>query len=343
VYELRLGERRIGENQPVFIIAELGYNFNTLDEALRSVDAAAKSGVDAIKVQTFRADTITTRNLDFPAEAGGVNQYEEFKRYEISEETHRAIFARARDRGLIPFSTPSHPDDVELLERVGIELYKIGSDDLTNLPFLRYVAAKGKPMILSSGMATLAEVDEAIRTVRGAGNDRIVLLQCTSNYPVRDLSVLNLRVIETYRRTFPVLVGFSDHSTTLSAAVAAVTLGAVVVERHFTLDTALEVPDAFFSSNPAEMAALVRAIRETEAMLGDGVKRPTPTEEKMRADTRKGLVAARAIPKGATITPEDIGIKRPGMGIAPRDFDLVIGRQAARDIQADEVITWDLV
>lgn len=343
MYELRLGERRIGENQPVFIIAELGYNFNTLDEALRSVDAAAKSGVDAIKVQTFRADTITTRNLDFPAEAGGVNQYEEFKRYEISEETHRAIFARARDRGLIPFSTPSHPDDVELLERVGIELYKIGSDDLTNLPFLRYVAAKGKPMILSSGMATLAEVDEAIRTVRGAGNDRIVLLQCTSNYPVRDLSVLNLRVIETYRRTFPVLVGFSDHSTTLSAAVAAVTLGAVVVERHFTLDTALEVPDAFFSSNPAEMAALVRAIRETEAMLGDGVKRPTPTEEKMRADTRKGLVAARAIPKGATITPEDIGIKRPGMGIAPRDFDLVIGRQAARDIQADEVITWDLV
>jgi sialic acid synthase SpsE len=125
--------------------------------------------------------------------------------------------------------------------------------------------------------------------------------------------------------------------------VAAVTLGAVVVERHFTLDTALEVPDAFFSSNPAEMAALVRAIRETEAMLGDGVKRPTPTEEKMRADTRKGLVATRAIPKGATITPEDIGIKRPGTGIAPRDFDLVIGRQAARDIQADEVITWDLV
>ena len=343
MYELRLGERRIGENQPVFIIAELGYNFNTLNEALRSVDAAAKSGVDAIKVQTFRADTITTRNVDFPAEAGGVNQYEEFKRYEISEETHRAIFARARDRGLIPFSTPSHPDDVELLERVGIELYKIGSDDLTNLPFLRYAAAKGKPMILSSGMATLAEVDEAIRTVRGAGNDRIVLLQCTSNYPVRDLSVLNLRVIETYRRTFPVLVGFSDHSTTLSAAVAAVTLGAVVVERHFTLDTALEVPDAFFSSNPAEMAALVRAIRETEAMLGDGVKRPTPTEEKMRADTRKGLVAARAIPKGATIAPEDIGIKRPGTGIAPRDFDLVIGRQAARDIQADEVITWDLV
>ena len=343
MYELRLGERKIGENQPVFIIAELGYNFNTLDEALRSVDAAAKSGVDAIKVQTFRADTITTRNVDFPAEAGGVNQYEEFKRYEISEETHRAIFARARDRGLIPFSTPSHPDDVELLERVGIELYKIGSDDLTNLPFLRYVAAKGKPMILSSGMATLAEVDEAIRTVRGAGNDRIVLLQCTSNYPVRDLSVLNLRVIETYRRTFPVLVGFSDHSTTLSAAVAAVTLGAVVVERHFTLDTALEVPDAFFSSDPAEMAALVRAIRETEAMLGDGVKRPTPTEEKMRADTRKGLVAARAIPKGATITPEDIGIKRPGTGIAPRDFDLVIGRRAARGIQADEVITWDLV
>jgi N,N'-diacetyllegionaminate synthase len=343
VYELRVGARTIGEKRPVLVIAELGYNFNTLDEALRSVDAAAEAGVDAIKVQTFRAETITTRNLDFPAEAGGVNQYEEFKRYEISEETHRAIFTRARDRGLIPFSTPSHPDDVELLERVGIELYKIGSDDLTNLPFLRYVATKGKPMILSSGMATLAEVDEAIRTVCGAGNDQILLLQCTSNYPVRDLSALNLRVIETYRQAFPVLVGFSDHSTTLSAAVAAVALGAVVVERHFVLDKTLDVPDGFFSSDPAEMAALVRAIRETEAMLGDGVKRPTPTEEKMRADTRKGLVAARVIPKGALIRPEDIGIKRPGTGIAPRDFDLVIGRPAARDIQADEVITWDLI
>jgi N-acetylneuraminate synthase len=333
----------IGDGCPVFIVAELGYNFNTLDEALRSVDAAAIAGVDAIKVQTFRADTLTTPTVDFPVEAGGVNQYEEFKRYEIDEETHRKVFTRARERGLIPFSTPSHPDDVELLERVGVDLYKIGSDDLTNLPFLRYVAARGKPIIFSSGMATLAEVDEAIRLMHDVGNRQLVLLQCVSNYPVQDLGLLNLRVIETYKRTFPTLVGFSDHSTTLSAAVAAVTLGAVVIERHFALDKKLPVPDAFFSADPEEMATLVRAVRETSAMLGNGFKVPTATELKMRQDTRKGLVARRRISRGQEISADDLIIKRPGTGISPRDFDLVIGRIAKRDIEAEEVITWGMV
>ena len=211
-YEIKIGNRTIGDRDAGFIIAELGYNFNSLDEALRSVDAAAEVGVDAIKIQTFRAETVATRNVDFPAEAGGVNQYEEFKRYEIDEATHREIFKRARERGLIPFSTPSHPDDVELLERVGIELYKIGSDDLTNLPFLHYVAAKGRPIIFSSGMATLAEVDHAIRTFHAAGNRQLVLLHCISNYPIEDPSVANLRVIESFRKTFPVLVGYSDHT-----------------------------------------------------------------------------------------------------------------------------------
>lgn len=342
-YEIRVGERVIGQDRPPFVIAELGYNFNTLNEALRSVDAAAAAGVDAIKLQTFRADTIVTRSVDFPAEAGGVNQWDEFCRYEIDEATHRAIFAHARDRGLIPFSTPSHPDDVDLLERVGVAIYKVGSDDLTNLPFLRYVAATGKPVIFSSGMATLGEVDEAIRVMHEAGNRQLVLLQCVSNYPVKDPSLLNLRVIETYRRAFPVLVGYSDHSMTLTAAVAAVALGAVVVERHFALDKTLPVPDAFFSADPAEMAALVAAVRETHAMLGAGHKAPVVTERAMRAETRKSVVARRRIPKGTVITSVDLIIKRPGTGIPPRDVERVIGRTAARDIEADEVITWDVV
>src|SRR5579871_2276919 len=242
---LYIGPRGIGEAHSPFVIAELGYNFNSLDEALRSVDAAAGAGVDAIKIQTFRAETTTTRNLAFPVEAGGVNQYDEFKRYEIDEATHRSIFERARQKGLIPFSSPSHPNDVELLERVGIDLYKIGSDDLTNLPFLKYVASKGKPIIFSSGMATLAEVDEAIRTFREAGNDQLILLHCVSNYPVKDPSLLNMRVIETYRRAFPVMVGYSDHTTSQSAALIAVAMGAVAIERHFVLDKHLDAPDAF--------------------------------------------------------------------------------------------------
>lgn len=342
-YEIQICERTIGERHPCFIIVELGYNFNSLDEALRSVDAAAEAGVDALKIQTFRAETVTTRNVNFPTEAGGVNQFEEFKRYEISEEAHQAIFTRARQRGLIPFSTPSHVDDVELLERVGIDWYKIGSDDLTNLPFLDYVARKGKPIIFSSGMATLAEVDEAIRTFHDAGNRQLVLLHCVSNYPILDSSVVNLRVIEAYRKTFPVLIGYSDHTTSFTAALGSVALGVVVIERHFTLDKNLQVPDAFFSADPGEMAELVRAIREMEAMLGDGYKRPATTELKMRVDTRKGLVAKRQIPKGKPILMDDVIIKRPGTGILPCNLMLVIGRPAKRDIQADEVITWDVV
>lgn len=340
-YEIALGPRVIGESHSPFVIAELGYNFNTLDEALRSVEAAARAGADAVKIQTFRAETLTTRAVDFPPEAGGVNQWDEFKRYELDEATHRAIFERARACGLIPFSTPSHPDDVELLERVGVDLYKIGSDDLTNLPFLRYVARKGKPVIFSSGMATLAEVDEAVHTLREAGNEQLVLLQCVSNYPVKDPALLNLRVIETYRRAFPVLVGYSDHCMGLSAAVAAVALGAVVIERHFALDRTMPVPDAFFSSDPDELAALVRAVRETHAMLGSGHKTPAATEIDMRRDTRKGLVAARPIARGAVIAAADVAIKRPARGVAPRDFDRVVGRIARRNIAADEPLTWD--
>ena len=340
---IRLGDRTIGEGHPPFVIAELGYNFTSLDEALRSVDAAADAGADAIKLQTFRADTVATRRISFPAEAGGGNQYDEFKRFEIPEDVHRAVFARARLRGLVPFSTPSHADDVALLERIGVDLYKIGSDDLTNLPFLRHVAARGKPIIFSSGMATLGEVDEAVRTLHEAGNRELVLLHCVSNYPIENVSVVNLRVIPALRRAFPVLVGYSDHTCTPTAAIGAVALGAVVVERHFTIDKRLDVPDAFFAADPAELAALVRALRETWTMLGDGIKRPAATEVTMRVETRKSLVARRAIRKGQAIAPDDVIIKRPATGIAPRDYELVLGRVAQRDIDVDDVITWDMV
>lgn len=343
MYDIRIGNRRIGEGHPTFVIAELGYNFSTLDEALRSVDAAADCGVDALKIQTFRADTIVTQDIAFPPEAGAVNQYEEFVQYEIDEDTHRRIFERAHERGIICLSTPSYFDDVELLERVGVELYKIGSDDLTNLPLIRYVAAKGKPVIFSSGMATLAEVDEAIRTFHSAGNTQLVLLQCVSNYPIEDISQVNLRVIDSYRSAFPVLVGFSDHTTTISAAVAAVALGAAMVEKHFTLDKKLEVPDAFFSFDPAEMKTLVTAIRETELMLGDGRKSPTTTEWDMRSDTRKSVIARRPIAQGGTIEAEDLIVKRPGHGIPPRDLEKVVGRTARRDIDIDDIITWEMV
>ena len=338
-----IGGRAVGAGHPVFVIAEVGYNFNTIEEAKASIDAAISCGVDAIKFQTFRAETVTSRFTDFPSEAGATNQFDEFKRYELPEAAHRELFEYSREKGIIAFSTPAYFDDVELLERVGVVVHKIGSDDLTNLPFLDYVARKGRPVIFSTGMGNLSEVDEAYRTILAAGNDQIVILQCVSNYPIRDTSVVNLRVIETYRHAFDAVIGFSDHTTSLAVAPAAVALGAAVIERHFTLDKKLPAPDAPFSADPAEMTALVQAIREVESALGNGIKNPTRTEVDMRRETRKSAVARVDIEKGEQITADKFIIKRPGTGIPPKERHMIVGRRARHRIGADEVITWDKI
>lgn len=338
-----IGDRTIGKGEPVFIVAEIGYNFTTLDEAIKTIDVAIDCGVDAVKFQTFKADTVTTRHALFPPEAGGGSQYEEFKKYELSEKMHREIFSYAKEKRIIIYSTPSHPEDVELLERIGVPAYKIGADDLVNLPFLRYVAGKGHPIILSTGMATMAEVDEAVSIILATGNRDIILLHCVSNYPIEKLENVNLNAMATLERAFGLPVGFSDHTTTLSVPVAAAAMGAATIERHFTLDKKLPVPDAFFSADPGEMKAIVQGIREVEKALGDGIKRPTDTENAMRSEGRKGLIAARAIPKGAAITEDMIIVKRPGSGIAPKYLDIVLGRRARADIEEDEIITWDKV
>jgi N-acetylneuraminate synthase len=340
---MRIGKRDVGPGHPVFVIAEIGYNFNTIEEAKASIDAAIESGVDAVKFQTFRAETVVSRDVDFPTEAGSTNQFDEFKRYEISESVHRELFDYANKRGTIVFSTPSYYDDVDLLERLNVPVHKIGSDDLTNLPFIRYVASKGKPVIFSTGMATLAEVDEALQTILQTGNDQVAVLHCVSNYPIRDLSTMNLRVIETYRKAFGIVVGFSDHTTTLTAAFGAVALGASIVERHFAVDKNMNVPDAFFSADPHEMTALVQGIREMEKMMGDGVKRPAPTEWNMRLETRKSVIARRDIPSDHIISADDIIIKRPGTGVPPKHGEVLIGKRAKQPIKADEVITWQKV
>jgi len=341
--KVKIGNKTVGKGEPTFIVVEIGYNFSTLDEALRSIDAAIDCGVDAVKFQTFKADTITTRDVMFPPEAGGGSQYEEFKKYELSEEMHREIFSYARKKGIIVYSTPSHPEDVELLERIGVPAYKIGADDLTNLPFLKYVARKKLPMIVSTGMATMAEVNEAVSTILAAGNKDIILLHCVSNYPIEKLETVNLRAIATMERAFGLPVGLSDHTTTLSVPIAAAAMGAVLIERHFILDKKLPVPDAFFSADPTEMKAIVQGIREVERAMGDGVKQPTDTEAEMRSQARKGLIAAKAIAKGTVITEDMLCIKRPGTGIAPNFLDKVVGRRAKVDIKQDEIITWDKI
>lgn len=336
-----MADRFIGTGQPVFIIAEIGYNFNTLEEAKATIDAAMECGVDAVKFQTFRAETVTSRMVDFPAEAGGTNQFEEFQRYELSEQAHGELFAHARNRGIMVFSTPSYFDDVDLLERLEVPAYKVGSDDLTNLPFIRYVAQKGKTIILSTGMATLAEVDEAVRAILDTGNNQVAILHCISNYPVKDLHLVNLKAIRALQKAYKAPIGFSDHTMTLSVPLGAVALGASVIERHFTLDKHLDSPDAFFSADPPEMKALVLAVRELEQALGDEVKRPAPTEENMRLQTRKSAIARSDIQAGEAISEDQIILKRPGTGVAPSLYRTVIGRLAKQAIRKDEVITWE--
>lgn len=340
---ITFGDRLVGPRQPTFIVAEIGYNFDTLETARKTIDVASECGAEAVKFQTFRAETVTRRNAIFPQEAGGGSQFEEFKRYELSEEAHRELFAHARRQGILCFSTPSHYDDVDLLERIGVPIYKIGSDDLTNLPFLDFVARKGKPIMLSTGMATISEIAEAVETIRTAGNEDLVLLHCVSNYPVRDVTTVNLRAMDSMTHAFRLPVGFSDHTLGIGLAIAAVSLGAMIIEKHFTLSKNLPVPDAAFSADPGEFKAMVGAIREVEAALGDGMKAPAPSEVDMRRDTRKSIMAATLIPKGTRITRDMLIIKRPARGLEPKMLNHVLGRTAQEDIAEEEFITWDKI
>lgn len=340
---VKIGNKLIGKEQPTFIIAEIGYNFENMDQAKKSIEAAAKAGADAVKIQTFKADTLTTKGLMFPKEAGGGSQYEEFKRFELSEEAHREMFNHAKKNGIILFSTPSHPHDVDLLEKFRVPVYKIGSDDLLNLPLLEHIAKKGKPIIMSTGMSTLSEVDKAVSTIFKMGNHDLILLHCLSNYPVHNLEYVNLKAIQTLEKAFKVPVGFSDHTMSLSIPVAAVVLGAAVIEKHFTIDKKLDVPDAFFSANPEEFEKMVKGIREVESALGDGIKRPAKSEIKMRKDTRKSIIATKDIKAGTRITKEMVDIKRPSHGLAPEFLQFVLGRKAKVDIKMDEPITRDKI
>jgi len=325
-----------------YIIAEIGGNFTTFEQAKRLIDAAAESGVDAVKLQTYRADTVASRRAVFDMEnTGVVSQHEMFKKYEIGEEVHRAAFAYAESKSLDWFSTPSHETDVDLLERLGVGAHKIGSDDAVNIPFLRYVARTGKPIILSTGMCTLQEVRESVSAVLQEGNDKLILLHAITSYPTHPQNV-NLAAMQTLMREFPELdVGYSDHTLSPVACLCAVAMGARILEKHFTYNKTADGPDHMLSADPAEMKWLVEAVRSFEVMRGTGIKRPAVSERTTRINNRKSVVLARAVKAGERLLRADLAIKRPGTGIAPRLFEQAIGRAVRSDMEADTVLTWD--
>jgi sialic acid synthase SpsE len=325
-----------------YIIAEIGGNFTALEDAKRLIDDAAATGADAVKLQTYRAQTLSSKKAIFDMENTGVtSQFALFQKYEIDEALHREIFDYAGSKGLDWFSTPSHPSDADMLDRLGVGVFKVGSDDAYNIPFLRDLARRGKPVMMSTGMCTLDEVKESVAAMLETGNKQIMLLHAITSYPTHPDSV-NLRAMRTLAETFPDLdVGYSDHTLNSLACVSAVAMGARIIEKHFTWDKNAEGPDHMLSADPAEMTELVKSIRLVEQMLGDGVKQPAPGEAKTRRNNRKSIVLEQDIAAGEALTAAHLAIKRPGTGIAPKHLDELIGRTTRRALAAEEVLSWD--
>jgi N,N'-diacetyllegionaminate synthase len=331
-----------------FVIAEAGVNHNgDLGLARALVDAAAGAGADAVKFQTFSADRLVTRTAATAeyqrrATGGQQSQHAMLEALELSPAHHEALLAQATGRGIEFMSTPFDPESARFLKRLGVRRLKVSSGDLTNLPMLEVVGGLGLPVILSTGMGDMDEVEAAVTTLRGAGLADLTLLQCVSNYPA-DPADANLRVMDAYASAFGVAVGLSDHTPGIVVAIAAVARGAACVEKHLTLDRSLPGPDHQASLEPGEFKAMVAAIRDVERALGDGVKRPAPGELAIRSVARKSLVAARDIPAGATIGVEDIVILRPGTGLPPSALPQVVGRRAARPIGHHTPITLEML
>lgn len=310
------------------------------------VDKAAEVGADAVKFQTFTAERLVSAGAPKARyqkkSASGRDQLEMLKALELSHQDFAAISERARKRGIVFLSTPFDEESVDFLETLDVPAYKVASGDLTNHPFLEYVARKDKPMILSTGMSNLEEIREAVAAIRNQGNRNVVLLHCVSSYP-SDPADCNLRAMQTLRDNFNLPVGFSDHTMSVEVAMAATALGAVIIEKHFTLSHKLPGPDQRASLEPREFRLMVIGIRTTEKAMGSSVKAPTESERELRLVARRSIVAAVEIPKGQAITKEMVTFKRPGTGIPPNELRILLGKHAAREIRRDEVLTWDMI
>lgn len=325
-----------------YVIAEIGGNFTTFTEAKRLIDDACACGVDAVKLQTYRAATVASKKAMFDMEnTGNISQYELFQKYEIDEQLHEQVFEYIDRKGLDWFSTPAHETDAEMLESLGVGAYKIGSDDAVNIPFLKNIARKGKPILLSTGMCTMQEVRESVSAILEEGNDGLYLLHAITSYPTHPEHV-NLLSMVSLKREFPMFeVGYSDHTIGTTACVCAAAMGAALIEKHFTYDKNAAGPDHILSADPQEMKTIVDAIREFEILKGTGIKMPAACEASTRINNRKSLVLEKDIDKGEIITGEHLSIKRPGYGIAPRYLDRIVGKQANKDLRKEDVLTWE--
>lgn len=327
----------------VYIIAEAGVNHNgKLDLALKLCDAAKEAGVDAVKFQTWKTENIVTaqaRQAAYQTENTGVeeSQFDMLKKLELSYDHFRYIQDYCRKIGIDFLSTPDEEESLEFLVSLGLPFIKVGSGEVTNIPYLRKIGSKRKPVILSTGMSNLAQVATAYDTLVKAGADGVSLLHCTTNYPC-PMDEVNLRAMVTLCDAFKCQVGYSDHTMGTEVPVAAVALGAEIIEKHFTLDRTMEGPDHKASLEPAELKLMVQQIRNIEAALGDGIKRPNKSEAENAKVVQKSILAKRPIKKGETLTEENLTVKRAGAGIPANLWDSVVGGIAIKDFEIDEPI-----
>lgn len=346
---VRIGDRLVGVGQPCFIIAEAGVNHNgDIALAKRLVDAAARCGCDAVKFQSFIIEDLVSSAAEmagYQAESMGHRgkQAEMLGPLVLSNDQHALLKEYCRDRGIMYLCTPYEDRSMEFLDQIDVAAFKLASTDTTNLPFLKRTARKGRPVILSTGMSTMEEVSLAVDVLYSEGlKGKVVLLHATTQYPT-PLSNVNLRAMETLRTTFDCPVGFSDHTSGIGVGPWAAAAGAVMVEKHITLDRNMTGPDHLASLAVADLGAFVRQIRDVEIALGDGVKRPMPGEIDNKVWMQKSIVARRTIPRGATITESDIVCKRPSTGLAPRFFSDLVGKRVVQRIEADHPVTRECV
>lgn len=346
--KIKIGDKYIGEGEPCFIVAEIGINHNgNIDIAKRMIVEAKKCGVDAVKMQSFVTEEfISDKKLKFTYKSQGrkitESQYKMFKCYELNKKAQKELFDFAKKKKIILFSTPQDSTfkmvDYLCSREINIPAIKVGSDDLNNLPLLSYYAKKRKPIIISTGMATIDEIEDAVRTIEKQGNRKIIILKCTSLYPTPPKEC-NLNQIKTLQYAFNKIIGFSDHTISSTAAVTAVILGAKLIEKHFTLDHNLPGPDHWFSTDPKKLKELVIMVREAERMLGHAKLVLSKAELEMKTVARRSIVAKNDIKAGAVIRKGDLGIGRPGHGLPPKYLPFVIGRIVKKSLKKGDKIT----
>ena len=348
--EILIGNRKIGDGHPLFFIAEAGVNHNgSIDIGRQLIDIAVEAGANAIKFQTFKTENIITPDAPkstYHVETTGGDSdqtwFELLKTQEMSKKIHVELIEYCTIKGIIFLSTPYDEESADLLEELDVPAFKIASTDMSNIPLLRYIARKGRPMIISTAMANMEEVEDAVAAIRAEGLKDIAVLQCTGNYPAK-LSDSNLLVMQTYREKLHCIVGYSDHTPDLINPVAATAMGAKIYEKHFTLDKSLPGPDHRMSLELAELKQTVKAIRDVEKAMGSADKQVLKGETENRSKLRKSIVANTEIKQGAIINKEMIAIKRPGSGIPPSRFESILGRKATVDISAGTVIRLEMV